>query len=53
MIFNFMHSFYKMIYICDLIRNFELDCTPSGIQYAQSTQAVVIYGTITVAVGKS
>jgi len=50
MIFNFMQSFYKMIYVCDLIYNFELDCTSSSdtqyAQYAQSTQIAVIYETI-------
>jgi len=41
-----MHSFYKIIYVCHLIHNFELDCTSlSDIQCARSTQTVVIYGT--------
>jgi len=35
-----------MIYVRDLI-HFEFDCTSfSGIQYARSTQAAVIYGTV-------
>jgi len=41
-----MHSFYKIIYVDYLIHNFEFDYTSfSGIQYAQSTQAVNIFGT--------
>jgi len=32
--------------ICHLIHTLELDCTSySGIQYARSTQAAIIYGT--------
>jgi len=33
------------MYVCQLNHNLELDYTHLDIQYARSTQAVVIYGT--------
>jgi len=35
-----------MIYVCNLIRNFELLTVHPGIQYTRSTQAAVIYETL-------